>query len=917
MAEVRSGRSATVVVHGSVGGGKTAMLDLLDREARSQGTVVLRARCSTVERAFPFGVVRQLLAPALDRCDPAEAAEVGTVLAGLPFTAGGSAADAAAFERLEALSATVRRMARTRPVVISVDDVQWADEPSARWLGFLVRRLERVPILVAVTSRGPVPGYEGDPAEEFTLHPTARLLRVGPLTAAGTEQVLTHALGIRPQEAFGRTCHAMSGGNPMLLTALLRELVRTDVPPIEAGSARLTAIGARVLPEAVRSSLRRESADVLRVACLLGVLGADSEAGLVQVVSGLESAAVTHAVKALEESGLLERGSPPRFCHPLIEQGLAGLATPAEQARAHDRAASALSDGRASAERIAGHLVASGSTLEPWGLEVLRRAARSAAERGAVTTAVRYLRRALGQAADPLMRRHLLVELGSAEVYTDVAACIRHLEEAEGLVSDPAERAEFVPALAQALLQSGQSDRATELLDRAAAELPDSDPQLPRVLGRRAVITAGGHSNDSAALTGLGPFREGAEWSGQEHGLLAALALRSSLLLDGADRAAALAERALDGFELGEDWELTSVHAIAALLHADRLEAVRRWYDESGAGDLLTQPAGLHAVLLAMRAKACHRTGDLVQARQVAELALGHPDQPHPHRPYAAAVAVHVLLDSGDIGDAQAIVARFGDAPEPENWPWPYLLEARARLLLSQGQPQTALRDLRACGRLQETRWGDNPGRLAWRSAAALVEHRLERGQAAREYAAEELLQARTWGAPVALARALRVSAKVGPRPQAQAQLEESVELLRHGQDPLELARSQIALGELLAGTKRREEAREQLRRAVALAQAASATALACEAHEALRAAGARPRRLSLVGPDSLTSSQLRIAVLAAEGLGNEEIATQLYVTKRTVEFHLTHVYRKLRVAGRGGLGAALAGVEHPARARA
>lgn len=914
---LRSGHSSTAVVDGWPGTGKTALLAILDQAARSQGMAVLKARCSIIERDFPYGVVRQLLAPLLTTPDlhgPGPAGDVGTVLAGLPYRAADAGSPAVAFDTMEALCAPVLRLAVNRAVVLAVDDIQWADEHSAQWLAFLARRLGQTPVLVAVGSRGTSPASGPDLIEELMPHPACRVLQPGPLTVGGVARLLARALGTVPDEPFTETCHAMSGGNPAVLARLIRELARADVTPVAAQSAQLFAIGARVLPMAVRSSLRRHSPDVLRVAGLLGALGADTEAVVLQAAAGEEPPSVDHAMTVLEGTGLLLAGPPRRFSHRLVEESLADILSTTDRAAAHAEAARALFEARACAERIATHIVAGGRTGEPWRVEVLRRGARYASERGDEAMATRFLRHALSETASCEVRERLLVELGSAEVSTDLAACVRHLGEAEELVRDPVARAGFVPGLAQALLQLGQSRRAVELLDQAAAEISDTDPLLLPILGMRALITDGGRPGAWEALLDRGPFREAMGRTPEERGLLAALAVRSSIVLDGADHAARLAEKALQGFDPATDQLLTAVHAAGTLLRADRVDAARRWSDGLDARALDGRLPVLRAVLAATRARILHRAGELAQARHHADDALRLTDEPHPYRPYVIACAVQILLESGDVGTAELISQRLIDVPEPENWLWPYFLEARACLLVAQGQPQAALRDLEECGGLQQARWGDNPGRIAWRSRAALIEHRLKRREAAQERAARELHQARIWGAPVTTARALRVSALVGPRPAAQTRLEESVALLEAAGDPLELARSLTALGSLLSDAGRAESGREQLRRALGLAQAASAVVVAREAHEALLASGARPRRVSQLGPDSLTPSQRRVATLAAEGLSNEDIAAELFITRRTVEFHLTHAYRKLQVDGRIGLTAALRGEGHGPR---
>ncbi|WP_395293786.1 AAA family ATPase [Kitasatospora hibisci] len=259
LAELGSGRSAVAVVDGRPGIGKTAILDALDRGAHSQGAAVLRARCSAIERDFPFGVVRQLLAPALAVHDPD-----GMDLTGLLEEASGFGGTPAAFDVLEGLCASVLRLAERQVVALVVDDVQWADEQSASWLAFLARRLGEVPVLLAVGSRGLAPTTGYDLAGELMLHPACRVIQPAALTVVGVSQLLNDVLGDRPDDPFSTACHALSGGNPAVLAQLVRELARAGVAPHAAELAGLAAIGSLVLPVALRNVLRRESPEVLQ-----------------------------------------------------------------------------------------------------------------------------------------------------------------------------------------------------------------------------------------------------------------------------------------------------------------------------------------------------------------------------------------------------------------------------------------------------------------------------------------------------------------------------------------------------------------------------------------------------------------------------------------------------------------------------
>jgi len=196
---------------------------------------------------------------------------------------------------------------------------------------------------------------------------------------------------------------------------------------------------------------------------------------------------------------------------------------------------------------------------------------------------------------------------------------------------------------------------------------------------------------------------------------------------------------------------------------------------------------------------------------------------------------------------------------------------------------------------------------MAWRSQAALALLQLgERGEA-RRLAAEELELARTWGAPRALGAALRAAGLVEGGQKGLALLEEAVEVLATSPARLEHAKARTELGAALRRANRRSEAREQLRQALELATHCGAAPLATRAESELLATGARPRRIPLRGVESLTPSERRVAELAAKGPTNRETAQALFVTTRTVEVHLTSIYRKLGISSRSQLAAALA----------
>jgi len=279
---------------------------------------------------------------------------------------------------------------------------------------------------------------------------------------------------------------------------------------------------------------------------------------------------------------------------------------------------------------------------------------------------------------------------------------------------------------------------------------------------------------------------------------------------------------------------------------------------------------------------------------------------------YLAAILAEALLEQGKLDEAGAALER---SPLGESLPKDarllFLPNVRARLRMLNGDLAGGLQDMLDAGGHSDALGGRNPAFMAWRSHAALALLQLGDQDEARRLAAEELELARTWGAPRALGAALRAAGLAEGGARGLGLLEEAVEVLTNSPAKLEHAKARTELGAALRRANRRSEAREQLRRAVELATICGARPLAARANTELRATGARPRRIALTGVESLTPSERRIARMAAEGPTNREIAQALFVTPKTVEIHLSSVYRKLGISSRSQLPAVLAEPSH------
>jgi len=264
------------------------------------------------------------------------------------------------------------------------------------------------------------------------------------------------------------------------------------------------------------------------------------------------------------------------------------------------------------------------------------------------------------------------------------------------------------------------------------------------------------------------------------------------------------------------------------------------------------------------------------------------------------------LVERGALDAAEALLDQNGlGSRYEESSYFSLLLHARGRLRLAQRRFSEALDDLLYFRRLQSD-VVYSPSYWSWRSDAALTLLALDDATKARRLAEEEVALARSFGAPRALGVALRAAGLVVGGKAGIDLLEEAVAVLEDSPAALERARALTDLGAALRRANRRSPAREPLRQGYDLASRCGADALARRARDELAATGARPRRAALSGLESLTASERRIAEMAAQGLSNPEIAQGLFLTRRTVETHLTHVYQKLGIASRDGLPAAL-----------
>jgi len=586
----------------------------------------------------------------------------------------------------------------------------------------------------------------------------------------------------------------------------------------------------------------------------------------------------------------------------------------------HAEAARLLAAEGADLDVVCAHLL----VCEPAGsaevVERLRAAATRAVGRGAPESAVAYLRRALAETADVSLRAQLARELGRAEKVLGDPEAAGHLRESLRLTSDPVMRAAVVPDLAEVLLLAGQWEAGTALVREGLAELADRDvpsgEPAPAAVARLQAWWVGLSAYDPSLVgefdqrldelraAARGPDVASRRLAGLLAGVLAWRGERGPGVL-------ALLDHGLDGGRLLARVDSDSLMAAQALFSPVMLEQLER-ADEL-AGQLLAQSRSRGSVMGLVIAGCMHaavraRRGELVDAetdvRTVIEIAVEYGMTFA--IPSALWYGADALIERPELADVAALADVGGLPPDLARTASGALLrEVRGRLALAAGDLRTARAELAAAAGTYETLQLVNPGASCWRSALALAVAAEDPAEA-RRLATSELEGARQAGLPRPAGIALRTRGLLQGGERGLADLREAAELLEASGARLEQARALVELGAALRRANQRTAARGPLRTGLDLAYRCGATRLAQRATDELVAAGARPRRGALTGLEALTTSERRVAELAATGMSNPEIAQALFVTLNTVEGHLRHVYQKLSIRTRSQLPAAL-----------
>jgi DNA-binding NarL/FixJ family response regulator len=921
---VAQGEGRVVVIEGPAGIGKTRLLRSARAIADEQGGFrVLAARATEFEAHIAFGVVRQLLDPLVLSLSESERAELYTGAAALARTVlsdGEGEPDPAAADRYSKINGLfwlVSTLTQSRPLCLAVDDVQWADEPSLEFLTFLARRVDALPVLVAVATRPVREATSPLPAALLT-EPGATVLRPAPLSAASVETLVRDTAGSEAEEDFAAACLEATRGNPFLLSELLREVRARRISPTAEAARRVGSLAPGGVSAAVELRLAGMPSGARPLAEAVAVLGDGTSPAGAARLAGLEPAGVAPAEAALVNAEVLEERDGLCFTHPLVRTTVLHGISPSGRARLHAAAAQLLRVRGADPEELATHLLHVEPTGDQATVETLRVAATRADALGAPGTAATYLKRALAEPPRGALLSQVLTELGTAEARAGLAEATTHLRRAITEAPDPAARTRGALELARALKFGGEAVPAVDVLQALDPELGELNAELRELVELEhvglAYISQGARERLADRIAGLSdPGRD--PQTRLEAFVLAGLAF--DVAASGARPAAAAAELAaravagelipVDPTEGGYGMLIGGV----ATMWSDRLDDASRINERMLDEGRRRGSVVVRSAAASMQALVDWRRGRIPDADANSALALELSEAAHGTAALttaACAVRALVALVRGADGEELArieteVLERRAD---PDALPYHLVLHARGLIRVTRGELDRGIADLLECGRVSLA-WGSgNPSTVPWRSDAALALAQAGERDEARRLAEEELELAESFGARRAIGVAQRALARVADDESTLPTLEQAVESLAASPAALDLA---VALVDLAAAQRRfgeRAASRESATRAQELAMRCGATALARRAREEALAGGARPRRVALRGVDSLTPSELRVAQRAAAGHTNREIAEDLFVTVKTVEMHLANSYAKLGIRSRTQLPDAL-----------
>ncbi len=925
VAGAAAGRGAVVLIEGEAGIGKTSLLnDAVDRGAAA-GLTPLNARGSQLERDFAFGVVRQLIQKPVAELAEDKRREA---LSGAAALAGSLLTDGTAdqtnrnpdmFSLLHGLHWLCANLAVTQPLLLAVDDVQWSDENSLRFLVYLGGRIEDLPVLVVATLRTGEPDSPDELLRELRLQPASTSIRPENLTLDATVSIVRGRISDDAEPAFCAACHESTAGNPLLLAELVRALELERVAPVKEGASRVLEIGAKGVPDRLLARITQLSPEALEVARAVATLEPQATMRRTASLASLNGDAAAAAAHALVEAGVFADTDPLGFVHPLLRSAVEGAMTVPQRDRLAVRGAEVHREDGSPPQVVASHLLKTHGEPPDWAVEALTSAADEAMSRGAPEAAVTYLRRAVELATGPETSR-VRWALGSALLRATDAEGVEILLAERAASDDVVARAEAAHELAVSLVIRFRWGEAIQILQESIAELSADHAELSLILRHDLIQTLVNGGGDGKRLDEY--FQELRSVARN----LSGATLGERLALQGIAIAAAMG---MDSAAVALRWAMTALGDANYMREAAQVGFPLSWACAAAAmagnptgalasyevtvdemrkrGSTFGVAQGLGTVAMVHLSR-----GDLADAESDLTEIAGLTGLPPMMQGAVLAFQAKIARERGQSGDALRAIAEAGLGGElPQMIVLQTLKTERALARLDQGQPEAALEDLVSVASAHGAVGGFSADLLPARlSIAAAIQATGDETKAIAEAHRADAWAGKTEN-PRFIAHTRRILGLLDQQAGIEV-LRESVDLLAPTDYKLDLAKAKVDLGAALRRAKERKASRDPLREGMELAHRCGATALVERARTELEATGARPRNVFVSGVDSLTPSERRVAQLAAEGMTNREVAQTLYVTAKTVETHLRHCYQKLEISGRAELPGALAAPPDP-----
>ena len=893
MADALAGRSRVTVLRGEAGIGKSALLGYLaDRVA--SGWQVARAVGVESEMELDYAGLHQLCAPLLDRLERLPIPQRGALATVFGLSVG------PAPDRFLVGLATLTLLAEVaedQPLVLVVDDAQWLDHASAQILGFVARRLLAERIALVCAARTGIGDHVLAGLSELSVRglsdSDARALLLdnlhGPIDAAVCDQIV-----------------AESHGNPLALLELPRGLSPAEL----AGGFEILPAAGDVHGQLAERYLRRVTAlpEATQQLLLLAAADPAGDATLLWRSArrlGIEASALSPA----RDADLLEIGARVRFRHPLVRSAVYRAASLDDRQSAHEALAEE-SDPEVDADRRAWHRALAAAGLDEEVAAELEHSAGRAQTRGGLAAAAAFLERAAALTLDPARRARRA--LAAAQVKHQAGApqaALALLASAQAGPLDQLQRAQAELLHGQIMFTMNRGSDAPPILLRAAKQLEPLDATLARETYLEALAAAqfAGRSAGGGAVLEVAQAARTAPTAPAPHApdlLLDGLAV---MITEGHGAAAPLLRRAVDAFRHGdivgnggfrwlwlaeeaaqEVWDHDAWHELAVL----QLELVRE------VGALTVLPLAFHAIICArIYAGELAAAAALLDDQRSATEATGSKLAPYGELILTAWQGWDAHLSALVKATLEEIVPR-GEGIGVSTCQW-----VTAILDNSLGRYESAL------AAAQQVI--DPPRKLDWTVNAALpelIESATRMGDTEHAQVALEQFSALTrpsgtdWG----LGLEARCRALLSEPGVAEPFYREAVERLGRTHVRGEYARAQLLYGEWLRRNGRRMDARGQLRTAHDMFAAIGMGAFAERARGELLVTGETVRKRTVDTRDELTAQERQIARLARQGLSNPEISTQLFISPRTVEWHLRKVFTKLGIRSRRQLRAVL-----------